>query len=261
MIVQEPYFSMYPPSKIMTPESIDDPMSDSPYQERSTRGDQVHYRNADQIRQMRSIYYGMVREIDDWIGVILDQLDELGIANKTLVVFTSDHGEMLGDHGLHSKMIFYEGSVHIPLLMRFPGRIRPGTVVQAPVAGMDVAPTILDYLGMPIPKSNGISLRPFIEGKPVDHDVVAYSSGQMNPNYMIRHGDLKLMMGQDETNKSLDGLYDLKNDPLEMRNLIVSPVSPKKNRVQAMMMKTRLIKWLEKHEPHRVPGLQKRDLF
>ena len=261
MVVQEPYFSMYPPSRIMAPESIDDPMSDSPYQERSTRRDQVHYRDAEQIRSMRSIYYGMVREIDDWIGAILDKLDELGIADNTLVVFTSDHGEMLGDHGLHSKMIFYEGSVHVPLLMRFPGRIRPGTVVEAPVAGMDVAPTILDYMGMPIPKSDGISLRPFIEGKPIDHDVVAYSSGRMNPNYMIRHGDLKLMMGQDPTNKCLDGLYDLKNDPLEMRNLVVSPVSPEKNRKQAEMMKASLIRWLKKHEPQRASGIEKRDLF
>ena len=210
---------------------------------------------------MRSIYYGMVRKIDDWIGVILDKLDELGIADNTLVVFTSDHGEMLGDHGLHSKMIFYEGSVHVPLLMRFPGRIRPGTVVEAPVAGMDVAPTILDYMGMPIPKSDGISLRPFIEGKPIDHDVVAYASGRLNPNYMIRHGDLKLMMGQDPTNKCLDGLYDLKNDPLEMRNLVVSPVSPEKNRKQAEMMKASLIRWLKKHEPQRASGIEKRDLF
>ena len=114
---------------------------------------------------------------------------------------------------------------------------------------------------MPIPKSDGISLRPFIEGKPIDHDVVAYSSGRMNPNYMIRHGDLKLMIGQDPTNKCLDGLYDLKNDPLEMRNLVVSPVSPEKNRKQAEMMKASLIRWLKKHEPQRASGIEKRDLF
>jgi arylsulfatase A-like enzyme len=210
---------------------------------------------------MRSIYYGMIREIDDWIGAILNKLDDLGIADNTLVVFTSDHGEMLGDHGLHSKMIFYEGSVHVPLLMRFPGRIKPGTAVEAPVAGMDVASTILDYLGMPIPESDGISLRPLIEGNTVEHDVVAYASGRLNPNYMIRHGNLKLMMGQDPTNKCLDGLYDLKSDPLEMRNLIVSPVSHEKNRKQAEMMKTRLISWLKKHEPQRASGIEKRDLF
>ena len=81
---------------------------------------------------MTSIYYGMVTEVDDWVGKILQRLDELGLADNTLVIFTSDHGEMLGDHGMHSKNIFYEGSVHVPLLMRLPGVIPAGTVVQTP---------------------------------------------------------------------------------------------------------------------------------
>ena len=191
MVVQEPYYSMYPPETIPVPESINDPMKDSPYKDRASKKDQSHYRDAEQIRNMRSIYYGMVREIDDWVGEILKKLDDLGLTDNTLVIFTSDHGEMLGDHGMHSKMIFYEGSVHVPLLMRFPGRIKPGTVVAAPVSFMDVCPTILDYMSTSIPQCDGISLRTFVEGKPVEHSIVSYSKGTSTPNYMIRSGDLK----------------------------------------------------------------------
>ncbi len=111
---------------------------------------------------------------------------------NTLVIFTSDHGEMLGDHGMHSKMIFYEGSVHVPLLMRFPGRINPGTVVKEPVSTMDIFPTILDYMGMSIPKCEGISLRTFIDGNPVDHDVVSYSPGN---NYLLFRVSTQKTMG------------------------------------------------------------------
>jgi uncharacterized sulfatase len=161
---------------------------------------------------------------------------------------------------MHSKMIFYEGSVHVPLLMRFPGRIKPGTVVDSPVSSMDVCPTILDYLGMPVPTCDGISLRTFIEGKPVEHDVVSYSTGTTTPNYMIRSGDLKLMVGEAEKKKGVDALYDLKADPLEMRNLLVDADSPEKNRAQAKRMKALMVKWMEKHEPHKAAELERRKI-
>lgn len=261
MLVQDPYYGMYPPNTIPPPESINDPMDGSPYRERANQTDQVHYRDQEQIRNMRSIYYGMVREVDDWIGEILDKLDALGLADNTLVLFTSDHGEMLGDHGMHSKMIFYEGSVHVPLLMRFPGRMKSGTVVDAPVSTLDVFSTILDYMGMPIPDNDGLSLRPFIEGKPVEHDVVSYSVGRDRPNYMIRYRNLKLMMAENKEANSVDALYDLKADPFEMRNLITSPIAPEQDREQLKMMKALLVEWMKKHEPHKVADLEQRTLL
>ena len=255
MIVQEPYYSMYPPEDIPLPVSMGDPMTDSPYAQQAQTEDQQPYRDPTQIRNMRSIYYGMIREVDDWIGAILGKLEEHGILGNTLIVFTSDHGEMLGDHGMHSKVIFYEGSVHIPLLMRFPKAIKPGVVVKEPVSGLDVFATILDYLEMPIPKNNGISLRPFIEGNPIEHDVVSYSVGRDRPNYMIRRGDLKLMMAQNTASKSINALYDLEADPHEMRNLIAAPVDPQKNRAQAEDMKAKLVDWMRRHEPHKADDL------
>lgn len=257
MVIQEPYYSMYPPESIPLPENINDPLTDSPYKEKGNADSELPYKDEENIKQMRSIYYAMVREVDDKVGEILDKLDELGLTENTLVIFISDHGEMLGDHGMHSKNIFYEGSVRVPMIMRFPGRIKAGTIVDEPVSIMDISSTILDYLDMPVPKSNGISLRPFIEGKPIEHDIVSYSPGNNNPNYMIRSGDLKLMIVENNNSKCVNGLYNLKEDPLEMRNLIVSPVLPKKNREQAEMMKEKLVKWLEKHEPNKAEILRK----
>lgn len=261
LVIHEPYYSMYPPNKIPVPESINDLLLDSPYKNRGNATGELRYKDAENIQNMRSIYYGMIREIDDKLGEILYKLDELGLAENTLVIFTSDHGEMLGDHGMHSKSIFYEGGVHVPLLMRFPKKIKAGTVVEEPVSTMDVFPTILDYMQVPVPKCDGISLRPFIEGNPVEHIVVSYSPGKNSPNYMVRVGNLKLMMSQNADAENVDALFDLESDPLEMRNLIVSPISPDKNRKQALEMKGHLISWMERHEPYKIDDLRKREIF
>ena len=72
---------------------------------------------------MISNYYGLIKEIDGWVGAILSTLDKHGLTDNTLVIFMSDHGEMLGSHGMREKNVFYEESAHIPLLMRFPRQI------------------------------------------------------------------------------------------------------------------------------------------
>eukprot|EP00928_Gymnodinium_smaydae_P036494 TRINITY_DN254_c0_g2_i1.p1 TRINITY_DN254_c0_g2~~TRINITY_DN254_c0_g2_i1.p1 ORF type:complete len:527 (-),score=60.19 TRINITY_DN254_c0_g2_i1:53-1603(-) len=257
MVVQDPYYSMYSPDMIPVPESIGDSMEDSPY---SNKIEGNPYRDASNIKEMRSIYYGMVKQVDDAVGKILDKLDELAIASQTLVLFVSDHGEMLGDHGFHGKLKFYEGAVHVPLMMRFPGRIKPGTVVNEPVSTMDIYATILDYMSVPIPQSDGQSLRPLIERTGPARDVISYSSGG-GVNYMIRSGYLKLMINAKAESTSLDALYDLEADPLEMRNLIASPVSPEEDRAKAEQMKARLVQWLEKHEPQKLKEVEARKLF
>ena len=107
----------------------------------------------------------MVTQVDEWVGKLLDELDQKGLTENTLVVFVSDHGEMMGDHGLNSKMKMYEGSAHIPLIMRLPGVITAGTKVNTPVSHHDIFATILDYTGMKIPENDGRSLRNLVEGK------------------------------------------------------------------------------------------------
>jgi arylsulfatase A-like enzyme len=248
MVMPKPYFGMYPAEAMPVPASIGDRRTNSPYARGSADVAGDDYRDPAKIRQMISDYYGLVSEDDEWVGRLLKRLDELGLADHTLVVFTSDHGEMLGDHGLHGKTLFYEGSAHIPLLMRLPGVIQPGTVVSAPVSHLDYYATILDYLGVSGPPSEGRSLRPLIEGKEEGKDRVAVSewpSGNV-PGYMACDNRWKLMFGRSAESRSLDALYDLQHDPQELTNLLGSNPDREQYRAEAERMKGLLLAWLER---------------
>jgi len=248
MVVPKPYFGMYPPGEIPVPVSIGDLRTNSPYARVAPGLASEASRDPVKVRQMISDYYGLVALNDEWIGRLLDRLEKLDLARNTLVVFTSDHGEMLGDHGMMSKMVFYEGSVRIPLLMRLPGVIKPGTVVTAPVSHLDCYATILDYLGVSGPTSEGRSLRPLIEGREDGQGRVAISewAGDNVPGFMVTDGRWKLMLGRTAAARSVDALYDLKNDPQELSNLLGDNPDREMNRAEAERMKELLVDWLER---------------
>jgi arylsulfatase A-like enzyme len=228
-----PYWGMYPDRDIPLPKNWQHDMSDSPYRDRAAH--MTPYHDPDNVRSGLSIYYGMVKEVDDNIGRLLARLDQLGVTDNTLVVFTADHGEMMGSHGMGSKMVFYKESVQVPLLMRFPGRIRPGTVVDSPVSTMDLFATTLDYLGVPAPQREGYNLR----GASPDFRVSEWAGNNI-PNFMVQTRDWKLIMAKDPASKARDALFNLRDDPYEMKNVISS------NRKQADDMKDRLLSYLDR---------------
>jgi len=262
MMVSEPYYSLYPPDRIPVPASINDPRTNSPYRP-NKQDDTGAYRNPTNIRQMTSIYYGMVTEVDEWVGKILQRLDELDLADNTLVIFTSDHGEMLGDHGMHSKNIFYEGSVHVPLLMRLPGVIPTNTIIRSPASHIDLFATILDYCGQPGHASEGQSLRPFIEGKEsgTRRVVVSEWNSQNVPGFMVFDGRWKLMFGRSAESRSLNALYDLQTDPYELNNLISHNPDRAKFRAEAERMKTLLLDWLARVKSPQLETIKARPIF
>lgn len=193
-IIPSPFYGVYPNGSIPDPVTVDDPMTASPYHHpHSPSGDE------DQVRQQTSNYYGMISQNDKLVGDLLKRLEVLGLSSKTLVVYVADHGEMLGDHHMQSKMVFYEGSVHIPLIMRLPGVIAAGTVVDAPVSNMALFGTILDYLGLP-PSSapnTSKSLRPLIEGADKTPQIVfSFWDSDISPGFMAFDGRFKLMIGR-----------------------------------------------------------------
>ncbi|HPA17779.1 MAG TPA: sulfatase-like hydrolase/transferase [Verrucomicrobiae bacterium] len=261
MAVAKPYYGMYPAATIPAPASLNDRSENSPYMRRQSK-DADPYRDPEKVRQMISDYYGLVAEVDDWIGKILKRLDQLGLAQNTLVVFTSDHGEMLGDHGMNSKMAFYEGAAHIPLLMRLPGVIPAGTVVKTPAAQIDLFATILDYLGQPGHASEGRSLRPLIEGKDDGEARIAVSEWHSThfPGFMVFDGRWKLMFGQTADAKSLDALYDLQNDPNEITNLIGRNPERQKHCAEAERMKALLVDWLARVKSPYLEGVKARPI-
>jgi arylsulfatase A-like enzyme len=209
-------------------------------------------------------YYGLIKEIDDWVGKILDKLESLHLANNTLVIFTSDHGEMLGAHGMREKNIFLEESVRVPLLMRFPGRIKPGTVVEEPVSHRDVYATINDYLGMGNHSSDGSPLRPLIENRTSMDEAFAISEwnwpNAMWSNLMVRTQDWKLMMPFDPNSKYPNALFNLKNDPGEMENLIGSNPDRGQYGEQAENLRHHLLGWCETIKSPHIDGIKARAL-
>ena len=102
------------------PSSIKDDMQNSPYINANRRNKLTVFADEEKIKYMISNYYGLITELDDWIGQIMKTLEEEGIAEHTMVIFTSDHGEMLGAHGMREKNVFYEESSHVPLMIKMP---------------------------------------------------------------------------------------------------------------------------------------------
>eukprot|EP00978_Attheya_sp_CCMP212_P017269 scaffold45966_cov46-Attheya_sp.AAC.5 len=208
MTPSEPFASMYgDPSDMQPPTSISDPMENSPYRQGNRRLNFTQYADPQKIKYMISNYYALVKEIDEWVGEILDLIDRLDLTTNKMLIFTSDHGEMLGK------------SVRVPLLIRFPGRIKPGTVVaDKPVSHIDLFVTIFDYLDLGKYVSDGESLRKFIDGSGKDEETFAVSEWRPDhvgvPNLMIRSKRWKFMCPCLANSTVMNALYDLENDPI-----------------------------------------------
>ncbi len=264
MIVPEPYYSMYPAKDMVPSFSISDNMENSPYKNANGRLDLPEYSDPEKIKYMISNYYGLVKEIDDWIGEILAVLDKHGLTENTLVVFTSDHGEMLGAHGLREKNVFYEESAHIPLLMRFPGEISENTKVEGYVSHVDLFATVLDYMKIDKHESDGESLRNLIEGKETGHGDYVVTEwdyrGDVSPNYMIVKDGWKLMIPYSKESKVINAMYDLNTDPFEMRNLLGGNPERSKYVAKAEDLRKYLLEWLQKTNSTHYDGVKTRQM-
>jgi len=171
----------------------------------------------------RWIYHRLTEKVDKNISKILDGLKEAGLAKNTVVIFTSDHGNMDASHRLASKGLFYEESVGVPLILKYPGGIPGGRTDQRHLVstGLDILPTICDYAGVKQPKHLlGMSLRPLAEGKRFVN-WRTYVSSENHYTRMIRSQRFKYCSYDDAGSK--ESLVDMENDPGEMRNLVDDP--------------------------------------
>lgn len=181
LIAPEPYNEMYDPAMVPQPRRAPDPTCEAaghPFlaYARQRLGPPGNFeehspldpKNLDdlELRQMRAAYFGLITEVDHHIGRIVSHLKATGDYDRTLIIFTSDHGEMLGDHHLWGKEVFFDPAMHIPLIIRDPdaAAVR-GRVVEAFTQSIDIMPTILDRLGLPVPIAcDGRALAPFLNG-------------------------------------------------------------------------------------------------
>ena len=147
----------------------------------------VNYWKAN-LEDFQRVYYAMTANLDWNVGRILQALKETGLDENTLVIFTSDHGEMFGAHGRIFKMTFYEESARVPMLMRWPGRISAGSISDACAATPDIMPTLLGLMGLPIPPQvEGMNLAHLAKSKPGPEPKFAFLQG-MGHTYLWEDG-------------------------------------------------------------------------
>jgi arylsulfatase A-like enzyme len=225
---------------------------------------------SDTQRHRIQLYDAEIAYVDTEIGRLLDAFDESSLTDRTLVVITSDHGEGLGDHGYQMHGIhLYEEDVRIPLLLRFPGVVRAGTTIAGPVAGVDIAPTVLDLLGLtPRPDAMpGRSIAPALRGegeledrsiflvrRPYGREQVITDEGTVavgGVKLAIRDAGWKYIAEEELGSYEL---YDLESDPTERRDL--TSAEPE----VARRLAQRIEEWRGRYErPHDVPRLSRED--
>jgi len=181
----------------------------------------------------------MIEEVDDWVGRLVEAVERKGLSENTLIIFTADHGELLGSHGMVGKGVLLEEATRVPLIMSYGSKISGGKIIKEPASHMDIFSTLLDYTGgNSFDKSDGRSLRRYIDRTyyNVEYDdriVVAEMDKRVplnnrdftrelgeEPNLMIRKGKYKLLLPKKSDSSVMDMLYDLEADPFEMSNLL-----------------------------------------
>jgi arylsulfatase A-like enzyme len=174
-------------------------------------------------------YLGTIASVDEGIGQVLDYLDEAGLAENTIVVYTSDQGFYLGEHGWFDKRFMYEESFRTPLLIRYPKEIKPGTEINKLVQNLDFAPSFLDYAGIEVPEEmQGESFRKLVAGETdMWRDAVYYTYYEYPSVHMVkrhygvateRYKLIHFYYDIDEWE-----MYDLETDPMEMKNVYDDP--------------------------------------
>lgn len=175
-------------------------------------------------------YLACVKSVDDNIGRLLSYLDENGLSENTIVIYSSDQGNYLGDHGWYDKGFMYEESLRLPLLIRYPKKVKPGQIIDEIVLNIDYAPTILDLAKVSIPKDmQGKSFLPFLNGnhikdwrKSMYYHYSEYPKWHnIHPHYGIRTDRYKLIRFYYPVD--VWELYDLNKDPNELTNLYNNP--------------------------------------
>lgn len=242
--VPEPWASMYDPADMEIGHFVEGEFDDMPLPHQMTRGDgptvreqfhemfgpwnhgyHDHGMDDDTLRQCMAIYYGMVSFMDDQIGKTLDTLDELGIADNTLVVFSTDHGHFLGQHGLVAKGPFhYDDVIRLPFIARYPGRIPAGQHSDAITSLVDLAPTFLDAAGIDVPiwMQGTSALETWSGGEPNrDHAIVEmhHTREKVHLRTLVTERfKFTIYRGRD-----WGELFDLEDDPNELKNRFNAP--------------------------------------
>ncbi|MFK8400193.1 choline-sulfatase [Pseudomonas sp. BGr12] len=178
---------------------------------------------ADKVRAARRAYFGACSYVDAQIGALLRTLEDCGLSDDTLIVFSGDHGDMLGERGLWYKMHWFEMAARVPLLVHAPKRFAAHRVSQS-VSTVDLLPTLVELASGQVEPGVGLdgrSLLPHLQGTGGHDEVIGEytAEGTVSPLMMIRRGDFKFIYSEQDPCL----LFDVANDPRELQNLMDSP--------------------------------------
>jgi arylsulfatase A-like enzyme len=257
-----PYASLYDPAEVPPPVWREGEMADKPTQRQLQQERGYDQLTEAQMRRIVAHYYGNVTLVDDQVGRLLDVLAARGLADDTLIAFTSDHGDHLGDHRLLHKsgVTFYDVSVRVPYLVRYSPLFPAGAVCEELVEAIDLPATFLDVAGVPLPPTmQGRSLVGLAEGAIPDWRDDAFSEIDLRLNPHM-HGP-KDPGSRDHVamictrrwkyvhfpNLGIGELYDLATDPHELTNLFYDPAYA--DRVAAMRLRL-LNRWMANQRPY-----------
>jgi len=238
----KPWDDMYPIGDVPLPANHDDALEGKPARQLTNR--RCYKRpgwNASQFRDYIRRYWGYCSYLDLQIGRVLDALDASGRADDTIVLFTSDHGDMIAAHGFVFKLCHcgYEELLRVPFLLRCPGHIPAGSSCDALVSSVDVLPTLLEMMDVPAP--DGIEGRSFLSlahgNSKIHRDTVF--CGSMQNNFTVITNSWKYVLNWNP--RDCDELYDRTRDPGEMKNLAADPA----HATTVAEMRGTLAQWLE----------------
>lgn len=274
-LVPEPWDTMYDPNEVTVPSIVPGEHDNNPphfqmtqqanpdfsgYQEpngSTTHGFHSHLHDRDELAKDIACYYGMVSCMDKYIGQIIDHLDSLGLADNTLVVFTSDHGHYYGHHGLIAKGSFhYDDGIRVPMIARLPNHIQAGKISHSLQSLVDYAPTFLAFCGCEIPDDmTGISQQYIWQGDESNarEHVIVENRHQPTTIHMKTYIDEQYKITV-YYNRDYGELFDLHNDPSEINNLwsdIILRAQLMEKFLSAEMQKEELLSEVAKQRPHK----------
>ncbi|MDF1754095.1 MAG: sulfatase [Verrucomicrobiales bacterium] len=219
-VAPKKYFDWYPLESIKIPEVPEDYDSSIPAPALSSirrKKDQIQLEDKI-IREVIQSYYASISFADAQAGRILDALDSSGLADNTIVIFTSDHGYHMGEHGHFQKTTLFENATHVPLVVAGPGVDAKGTACRTPVEMVDFYPTLTELAGLDTPDYvSGVSLVPALKDPTAPLREFAFT--QYSSGYSIKGPRYRYTEWGDKGSE----LYDHQNDPREMKNLANSP--------------------------------------
>ncbi len=221
----EPFASMYPPETIPEWENFKEDFENKPYiQKQQLKNWNIENWTWKEWSIYLSGYFGIISQYDDAIGRVIKKIEELGLSENTLIVYSSDHGDAAGSHRMMDKhYVMYDEEVHVPMIYRWDGKIKPGSVCSDFISNcLDLGPTILELLNLEIPEDyQGKSFLPQLKGieNPDSREFIFSTyNGQQFGLYsqrMIRDNKYKYVWNATD----VDEFYDLENDPFELENI------------------------------------------